>query len=190
RCPPPPLVRAGELCLPPGAEPQAARHVLGDVLVVAPQVTPEHRARALALLLAPAHGGVVRASAAWLWTGDPSLRPARVDLAPAPSAPPVPGPRPSPDRALPVRRARWWAGAAWTVVGGTAVTTPTTTAAECSRLLPVGPARRCVEALTLSASVDLEEVAHLLRAATPAGSPAPPGTADALALLASLGAAA
>ena len=95
RCPPAPLVLAGELCLPAGGVPDGARLVLGDVLAVAPDLTPAHRAAAVALLLPHGHGVLVRATAAWVWTGEPSLRPARADLAVPPAPPALPGPRPA-----------------------------------------------------------------------------------------------
>lgn len=190
-CPPAPLVLAGELCLPPAAAPEpvpeGARPVLGDVLVVAPRVTASHRAAALALLLPHRHGVVVRATAAWVWTGAPCLRPCRVDLAVPPSPPGLPGPGPAPRRAgLPVRRTRWTAGTPWSLVAGVAVTTPASTAAECARRLPAPTARRCLEALTRGGLVDLAEVAGLLRPTGHARAPSPPGTAGALTLLASL----
>ena len=187
RCPPFPLVLAGELCLPPGTVPEGARRVLGDVLAVAPDLTPAHRAAALALLLPHGHGVLVRATAAWVWTGEPSLRPARADLAVPPSPPGLPGPRPAPDRsAVAVRRTRWSPGTAWSRVAGVAVTVPVATAAECARRLPEALARRCLVALVRAAQVDLDEVVALLRATARARAPAPPGTAEALRLVASM----
>jgi len=67
-----------------------------------------------------------------------------------------------------------------------AVTDPTTTAAHCARLLPGPRARVCVESLLRAAGVDPAEVVRLLRGQDRGGAPAPPGTADALALLESL----
>ena len=187
RCPPAPLVLAGELCLPPGTAPEGARAVVGDVLVVGPDLTPAHRAAALALLLPHGHGVLVRATAAWVWTGEPSIRPARADLAVPPSPPPLPGPRPAPGRsAMAVRRTRWSPGTPWSRLAGVAVTHPAATAAECARRLPEAVARRCVLALRREARVDLDEVVGLLRAAARARAPAPPGTAEALRLLATL----
>ncbi len=182
RCPPAPLVRSDQLCLPPGAEAEGAHHVLGDVLAVGPTVTAAHRAAALALLLPHRHGVVVRATAAWLWSGAPGLRPCRADLAVPPGAPPVPGPPPAAGRALPLRRTRWTASG-WTLLGGLAVTDPVTTAAECARLLPAPLARRCVLAVLATSRTSPEAVAHQLRSGSRTGASTPRGTADGLALL-------
>lgn len=151
-------------------------------------VTAIHRVTALSLLLPRGHGVLVRSTAAWVWTGEVSLRPTRVELALPPSPPDVPGQRPGPDRvALPVRRTRWGAGARWTRLAGVAITDPTTTAAHCARLLPGPRARVCVESLVRAAGVDPDHVVRLLRGREGPRAPAPPGTADALALLESLG---
>ena len=167
--------------------PDGARHVVGDVHAVATVVTATHRAAALALLLPHGHGVLVRSTAAWVWTGEASLRPGRVDLALPPSPPAVPGQRPGPDRvALSVRRTRWGAGSRWTRLAGVAVTDPTTTASHCARLLPGPRARVCVESLVRTVGVDPAEVARLLRGQDRPGAAAPPGTADALALLEAL----
>lgn len=183
RCPPAPFVLAGELCLPTRDPPRGAQHVLGGVHVVAPEVTTGHRATAVALLLPRSHGVVVRATAAWVWSGEPTLRPSRIDLALPPSAPGLPGHRPGPDReALPVRRTRWVDGSRWTRLAGVAVSDPTTTTAECARLLDLPMARRCVNAMVGSGLVDPRRVVRSLRSHDRAR-PSPPGTTAALALL-------
>ncbi len=179
-CPPAPLVLSAEMCLPPGSRTEGAFHVIGDVLAIAPEVSVAHRAAALALVVRRRHGVVVRASAAWVWTGASSVRPSRVDLADPVPAPRLPGPTPAAYRSLPVRRTRWTEGATWGLVSGVGVTDPTTTAAQCARFLPAAAARRCVEALVDVAGVDPREVVRLLSSSAAPGSRSRPGTAEAL----------
>lgn len=172
---------AGELALPPGA-PVAAPRLVGDVHVTSTVVTAGHRALALALSTPAGHGVLVRATAAWVWTGDPGLLPRQADVALPPSGPAVPGRRPGPGRlGLPVHLARWSPGASWTVLAGVAVSDPETTASDCARLLPPARASRCLRSLARSPGFDVERT----RAGLVQGPPRP-GRRQALALLAGL----
>lgn len=177
-CPPPPLVLAGELALPPGRACLAPR-LLGDVHVTHAVVTAGDRARAVALCAAAGHGVLVRATAAGVWSGEPSLLPRHVDLATPAGGPRLPGPRPVGGRTgLPVRATRWEAPHVWVLLGGVGVSDLARTAADCARLLPGPLARRCLEALAEHPGFDGDDVAVRLRAAGPR-----PGLRQALDLL-------
>jgi len=177
-CPPDPLVLAHQLGLPPGS-PVPAPRLVGDVHVTVPVASPGHRALAVAMSTQAGHGVLVRATAAWVWTGDAALLPRRTDLALPPEGPVLPGPRPAADRAaLAVRLARWPPGSSWTVLAGVALTDPATTAGDCARLLPPALAARCLRALARGPGFDAVGVAHAL-----AQGPSRPGRRQALALL-------
>ncbi len=177
-CPRPPLVLAGELALPPGATCHAPR-LVADVHATRVPVTAVDRARAVALCSPAGHGVLVRASAAWVWSGHPDLQPRHLDLALPTAGPPVPGPRPGgARRGLPVRATRWDGPRAWVLLDGVPLTDPEVTAADCARSLPEPVARVCLQALARSPGVDLDRVVEALGPAGPR-----PGRRRALRLL-------
>ena len=152
-----------ELALPHGTPPPGTCVVPG-VVSARPVLRAGDRALAAALCCPAATGVLVRTTAAWVWTRDTSLAPARLDLATFPGAPPLPGPRPDGrPHALPVRRVRPDLRAGWTSARGVPVTDPLTTAVDCARLPEVDVARRCVRALTDRCGVDPSELAERLR---------------------------
>ena|GEM_PF-6075983 len=177
-CPPPPLVLAGELALPPGGTCPAPL-LVGDVHVTRLLITAGDRARAVALCSPAGHGVLVRATAAWVWSGERSLLPRHVDLATPTNGPPIPGPRPSGLRTgLPVRASRCEGPLPWVVLGGVPLSDPARTAADCARLLNEPLARRCVQALAASPGFDVGITVARLHAGGPR-----PGLRQALQLL-------
>ncbi|MFC5382462.1 hypothetical protein [Aquipuribacter nitratireducens] len=118
------------------------------------------RARAVALGTALRDGVLVRVTAAWVWLGDPGLRPGPVRVAPAPGRPVTTGRVGSrhPARAPVLSPVRWCSGGAWVRVGGVAVTDPTTTAEECLRLERGERARLAVVGLLRSGLTDAAAV--------------------------------
>lgn len=178
-CPPEPLVLLDELALPPGASP-AGTAVVPGVASTRAVVPAGDRAVAAALCCPAASGVLVRATAAWVWTGDVALTPTHLDLGTFPGAPALPGPRPDGRRhALAVRRSRWDTGTGWTRVGGVPVTDPVSTALGCTRLGDEQTASRCVTAMVVAGVVDPDELARRL-----ADEPARPGRARVTRMLA------